>query len=411
MIVFFVGTPGSGKSFEAVKKIVDNLQAGRTICTNIDGMDDPICQEYLKNLLQMDDYTFSRRFIFLDKHQVKRFWKTEEIIDLKHVHDSANNTFDDVTTVLNVPICPQGSLVVIDEVHKYFNARDWNEEKTEVDENGKKVSLNRAMADWASTHRHLGFDVVLITQDIDKVDKQVRSMTEWCYYFRKVNFFGGAVQKKYLCYAYSGDDHGGKPLSKNVRTYYPKYFPCYKSYSNADAKEIGFMTHVNILKHPIFYAIPVVICFCLYMFFTKSSFATGDIFGVSKVQHKYDNQISKGMKKTAGPVVMANVTSQHVQSQPVVAAVPLVVPSLIPQFIQYKVDGYIIDNGKTILQINGVVVRLPSPHVQKYSRESGFALAESDFFGPVMHHTLSQPVQQPVSTPQSSVPVLPVPKS
>lgn len=390
MIVFFVGTPGSGKSFEAVKKIVDNLQAGRTVCTNIEGMDDPFCQEYLKNLLQMDDYTFSRRFIFLDRHQVKRFWKTEEIIDLKHFHDSENNTFDDVTTLLNVPICPKGSLVVIDEVHKYFNARDWNDrpdpkdKDKNYDENGKEVSINRAMADWASTHRHLGFDLVLITQDIDKVDKQVRSMTEWCYYFRKVNFFGGAVQKKYLCYAYSGDDHGGKPLSKNVRTYDPKYFRCYKSYSTADAKEIGFMTHVNILKHPIFYAIPVVLCFTLYMFFGKSSFASGDLFGVSKVQHKYDNLVTTGMKKTAAKPVMKNISSPVIAALPVTPVPAVVLPSsspIMPEFAQYKVEAFIIDNGKVIVQINGSVVRLPSPHVQKFYKETGFALAETAYFG------------------------------
>ena len=74
MIVFFVGTPGSGKSYEAVKKIVDNLKIGRTVCTNIDGMDLHESQQYLKSFLDMDDYLFHQRFRFLDRDQIKQFW-------------------------------------------------------------------------------------------------------------------------------------------------------------------------------------------------------------------------------------------------------------------------------------------------------------------------------------------------
>ena len=36
MIVGFVGTPGSGKSYDAVKKILFNLKKGRHVYTNID---------------------------------------------------------------------------------------------------------------------------------------------------------------------------------------------------------------------------------------------------------------------------------------------------------------------------------------------------------------------------------------
>lgn len=399
MIVFFVGTPGSGKSYEAVKKIIDNLKLGRTVCTNIDGMDLPESQEYIKSLLDMDDFTFRQRFRFLGKDQIRCFWKTEKIINLKFMQDADSEIWDDVAVETNELICPRGSLIVIDEVHKHFNARDWNIK----DANG--VNANRDLGDWASTHRHLGYDLVLITQDIDKVDKQVRTLTEWCYFFRKVNFFGSAIQKKYLCYSYSGDDHNGKPLAKNVRNYESKYFPAYQSYSASDAKEVGFMSHTNILKHPVFYAIPAVLCLCLYMFFYKSSFASGDLFGVSKVQHKYDNPVVQNIKTPAVKPVMNNISGHQKQLQPVPVAADLSVapvaaallpPSVLPAYAQYKVDGYILDNGKTIVQINGSVVRLPSPHVQKFYKESGMALAETDYFGPPKNHVYSSAaVQRP----------------
>ncbi len=405
MIAFFVGTPGSGKSYEAVKKIVDNLKLGRTVCTNIDGMDQPQCQEYMKSVLDMDDYTFRQRFRFLDREQVKRFWRSEKIINLTYSKND-DDVFEDVTTEVDELICPKGSLIVLDEVHKFFNARDWNVK----DEDGRNV--NREFGDWASTHRHEGYDLVLITQDIEKVDKQVRSLTEWCYFFRKVNFLGGAVQKKYLCYAYSGDDHNGKPLSKNVRTYHPDYFKCYQSYSSADAKEVGFMSHTNILKHPVFYAIPVVLCFCLYMFFSKSSFASGDLFGVTKVQHKYDNVATPGMKKQAAAQTFKNISSTLPVKPgllpPALAggtAPAFSFPQVIDEFSKYKVDGYIIDDGKTIISINGIPVRLPSAFVKMFNKDSGTAHAKTDIFGPPAVPSSRSPLPPPVTMPlQSSQP-------
>lgn len=38
MIIFFDGNSGSGKTYEAVKKIIDNLRRGRKVYTNIDGL-------------------------------------------------------------------------------------------------------------------------------------------------------------------------------------------------------------------------------------------------------------------------------------------------------------------------------------------------------------------------------------
>ena len=374
MIVFFVGSPGSGKSYEAVKKIVDNLKMGRVVCTNIEGMDDQKCQEYLKNILDMDDFTFRQRFKFLDKEQVVKFWETEQIINLHYRHDADHDVFEDIETTTVENICPNGSLIVIDEVHKHFNARDWQKDS------------NRKLADWASTHRHLGYDLVFITQDIEKVDKQVRTLTEWCYFFRKVNFFGGAVKNKYLSYSYAGDDHNGKPLAKNTRTYESVYFPCYKSYSSSDAKEVGFMTHTNILKHPVFYAIPLVIVFCLYMVFNKSSFASGDVFGTSKVQNRFNQPTDK---KTKPP--------ENIAAPPPLPIKPLVpaksevaaqaAPSMLPEMPKgsfntvYHVDGYILDNGKTIISINGRSVKLPSPDVLKFNKNNMTVVADASVFG------------------------------
>lgn len=250
MIIGFVGTPGSGKTYEAVKKIVDNLLTGRVIYTNIEGIEDGECQEMIKSVCNLDDYQLKKQLICVSNSEALT------------CHETAKH----------------GSLIVIDEVHKLFSSREWNTDK------------NKKFAEWASTHRHFGFDVVLITQDINKVDSHVRSLLEWCYLFRKVNFFGGAVQKKYICYSYAGDDHTGSPMAKNVRTYDSKIFACYKSFVGRDVKELGFMKHVNVFKHPVFFAIPIMLCLTLYMVFFRSSLATGDILGAKKMSKRYEQK-------------------------------------------------------------------------------------------------------------------------
>ncbi len=243
MIIGFAGTPGSGKTYEAVKKITDNLQMGRVVYTNIDGMADPECLEMIKSYCGLSDLALCKQLHFLEENQLADFWM--------HIEP--------------------GCLVVLDEVQKVFSSREW------------QTAKNNQFASWASTHRHNGFDVVLITQAVERIDSAVRSLLEWTYVFRKVNFFGGAIKKKYLCYAYGGDDTNGKPLSTNTRTYNGKIFLCYKSYVANDVKELSIMQHVNVLNHWVFYAIPVVLAFTLYMLFGKSSLATGDLFGSKQV--------------------------------------------------------------------------------------------------------------------------------
>lgn len=388
MVIFFVGTPGSGKSYEAVRKIIDNLRLGRIVCTNIDGMDHPEHQEYIKNYLGWDDYKIRTRLRILTKDEVTRFWESETIINTTCTADD-EGFFQDCHVETEELICPKGSLIVIDEAHKFFNSRDW-----------QKNPGNQLMADWASTHRHNGYDLILITQSIDKVEKQVRSLTEWTYFFRKVNFFGGAVTKKYLQYAYSGDDHDGKPLSKQTKTYDPSIFPCYKSYASADAKEVAFMSHVNILKHPIFFAIPAVIGLCLYMFFVKSSFATGDIFGVNKTKQVFNDRLAAQNKAAAQkkvgllPVALASgsvpaapagspvfspvSSSRSVNSAPVVWPVLNPVPS---EYSRYIVQGSISCGDRTYILINGISVRLPSPVVRSYNKHTGVVWALTSEFG------------------------------
>jgi len=249
MIIAFVGTPGSGKSYDAVNEVVANLKIGRVVYTNIEGMEQDQCKRYMQDLLGFDDYEFKTRFNHLTDTEMKNFWN------------------------LTLP----GSLIVIDEAHRLFNSREW------------QSASNKEFCDWASVHRHQGYDCYIITQDLEKIDKQARSLVEWTYHYRQVNFLGRLFKNRsYLKYAYSGDDTRGKPLNTITRNYNRQIFNCYKSFSNDANLKLGIMPQVNILKHPVFFAIPLVVLAFLYMFFNKSSFATGDLFGSEKIAKRND---------------------------------------------------------------------------------------------------------------------------
>lgn len=242
MIIIFEGTPGSGKSYDAVQKIIDNLRKGRIVYTNMEGMELPQQQEHIKAQCQLGDWEFSQQFFFLDGADLLEFWK----------------------------VVKKGSLIVIDEAHKLYNSRDWQKQ------------INRDCANWCSTHRHGGYDVVFITQAVEKLDAQIRTLVEFTYRYRKINFFGSLVTNSYLVYPFAGDDTGKAMASPFKRMYRKQIFDCYKSYVTADVKELGIMSHINILKHPVFYLIPCVLIAFIY-FFSQSSFADGRLFPVPRV--------------------------------------------------------------------------------------------------------------------------------
>ena len=325
MIICFSGTPGSGKSYEAVVKILDNLRLGRVVYTNIEGFDDPACKEMIKTVTGFGDYELATHLFFIPEHQVKEFWKH----------------------------CKSNSLIVIDEVHNFFNARDW--QKAE----------NRALGNWASTHRHHGYDVVFLTQHIEKVDGQTRSLIEWTYFFRKVNFLGGFIKKKYICYSYMGDEHKGRALGKNVRTYNPKIFLCYKSLVTKDMKELNIMTHFNILKHPVFFLIPIVLITMIYMVFFKSSIGTGDLFGVNRAEKLRLEAIEKSKTgKSDVKIVKYEDVMKNKESKPVKSEKP----NRIDKSIQGRVfiQGDKPENVSSSLNISAPVVQKVSVEVDVY---------------------------------------------
>jgi zona occludens toxin (predicted ATPase) len=308
MIICFAGTPGSCKTLEAVKRICDDLRRGKRVYTNIDGMGDDDCREAIMALTGLTVYELHERLIHCSATQLLRYWEN----------------------------CKPNSVIYFDEIHKHLNCRDWDKQS------------NKDFNNSASTHRHDGFNIIFITQDIEKVDRQTRGLVEWTYFFRKNNFFGSLVKSKYFRYTYAGDQHDGKPMKTTQLTMRPEYYRCYRSYSANAKGEVDFETHVNILKHPIMFAIPLVLGFTVWQFL-HSGFRHGDI--MPSVPKQAAAQVPA--KSSAPPLLGMAAPVVPSPALPVPpAARPMDNYSAVRQVAALHVIGVVTGNGKNVVLLS-----------------------------------------------------------
>lgn len=149
MLIFHEGLPGSGKTYEAmVKHILPALSDGRLVVTNVDGLGEI---DYLSSISQLVNQPLShvqKNIVFLDKDQVSK---------------------------INLYV-PDNALVVIDELQNYFPSG--------------RERLSPDIVSWVSEHRHLGIDVVVISQDIKEVHNLFRRRVDRKICFLKLDALG-----------------------------------------------------------------------------------------------------------------------------------------------------------------------------------------------------------------------------
>jgi hypothetical protein len=268
------------------------------VYTNIDGLQSEHCREVIAALTGLTRDSLYDRLIFLESGHIQQFWG----------------------------ICSPGSFVVIDEAQLFFNAPDWSKDD------------NRKFADWASTHRHYGYDLLLITQRAERIDSAVRSLVEFRYRYRKLNMFGNMFKKGYLVYTYCGDDT--KPLGKpQKRTYQTEIFRAYQSYQG-DATEKTVIKNPNILNHPLVWFAGLLVIGAVWTF-SKSSFVSGDPLGYDKLINKVHvehPQASNGGARSAGTgSIPGDVPHDSSVIKPVSEASPEIL--CLPMTIYAKMDG------------------------------------------------------------------------
>lgn len=150
MIATVTGPPGAGKTFYAIRKMVEALEAGKVVASNVEMTDDWLSQVARRNPFTRAVPGRWRRRV--DRWERSAFF-TEELDDLFRIRLRGTEEGRGV--------------MVLDEAHGWMNSRNWKDDD--------RMRIVR----FFSQHRKLGWDVYLITQDAANVDRQVRSLSEY----------------------------------------------------------------------------------------------------------------------------------------------------------------------------------------------------------------------------------------
>ncbi|MBN8781352.1 zonular occludens toxin domain-containing protein [Thiobacillus sp.] len=146
-VYIITGKLGAGKSLVAVGRIYDYLQRGCPVATNLD--------LYFRYLADKPGSMASA--LRLPDHPT---------IDDMKVIGSGNDTYDE----------DKNGLIVLDEGGTWFNSRGWADK------------TRQALIDWLLHSRKLGWDVIILVQDITLIDKQVQTaLAEHVVYCRRMD--------------------------------------------------------------------------------------------------------------------------------------------------------------------------------------------------------------------------------
>lgn len=210
MINLLIGRPGSGKSYEAVvHHIMPALESGRMVVTNLPLNLDIIAAIEHSYLSLIRSVGSSR----IEGKLVPAFGS------LKHFdcewRDDKN----------------RGPLYVIDECHKPFPK---GKTPLEIDE-------------WFAEHRHLGVDVLLITQSYRKISAAIVDMVQVSYRVSNNRTLGS--DKSYVRKVQDGVR--GEVINTSIRTYNTAKFSLYTSHTKTDGsvKEAMVSDVVPLWRH------------------------------------------------------------------------------------------------------------------------------------------------------------------
>jgi len=184
VIRFVGGKPGGGKTLFAATKLVEELRTTtRFIVTNgaiemhpwVDG--GGVARKGLKRSMQDkfgDDFDCERRVVLVEDEAVPRFYSIRPPLDLEHdeVVIQTRGKHEDNRFRLKVEGAKSqvgGVCYIIDEAHEFFASRDW-------------MKTGKELLSWASQQRRAGDDAWLLTQVIENVEKQLRGVSQECYW-------------------------------------------------------------------------------------------------------------------------------------------------------------------------------------------------------------------------------------
>ncbi len=140
----FTGTPGSGKSLRAMQTIEKYLEQGKNVISNF-----PIHIDQIKRN--------KGHYFYLPNEKITVEYLTQ-FSKIKHELEMENQT-----------------LIVFDEASVKFNSRDFT------------AKDRMSFLNFFSQHRKYGYNILMITQSIRQIDRQVRDQFEIEIKHRKLN--------------------------------------------------------------------------------------------------------------------------------------------------------------------------------------------------------------------------------
>jgi len=148
MIKIYTGTPGSGKSLHAIQRVLAYLSDGKQVIANF-----PLKHDQLKK-----------------KHRNgKFFYVPNEDITIDYLYQFNN--------LYHGEVGENQTLLIIDEASVKFNCR------TSSDKDRLRFCT------FFAQHRKFGFEVVLVSQNMRQIDRQIRDLIEIEVIHRKLNNF------------------------------------------------------------------------------------------------------------------------------------------------------------------------------------------------------------------------------
>ena len=159
MISLVSGPPGNGKTFYAIRKVTQALDEGKVVAGNVELAADWPERLSRRNWAHYLRPVARRRFRREADHRYHFSEDLEELTALR----------------LHGPPHKEGrGVMVLDEAHNWMNARSWSSEDREM------------IVKFFSQHRKLGWEVYLIAQHPEMIDKQVRVLCEYMIHLRNL---------------------------------------------------------------------------------------------------------------------------------------------------------------------------------------------------------------------------------
>lgn len=152
MLYTRTGTPGAGKSYNMTQNIIDYLKRGHYVITNI-----PLVYGEVARLSKISTSDLMQRLFVLENEEITPSY---------------------LYTFFKLNVNKTTTELIIDEAADLFNSRSWNE---------------ASRPNWLKffrMHRHMYYNVCLVSQSRQDLDKQIQRLFDIDYNYVKPSEFG-----------------------------------------------------------------------------------------------------------------------------------------------------------------------------------------------------------------------------